>query len=53
MAAGMHYELRVGILFTLYTIYGTQPEAHQRVRISINQGLDGRCFGSDRSILRC
>ena len=42
MAAGLNYELRVGILFALYMVYATQPQAHTRCRIRINQGWSRR-----------
>jgi hypothetical protein len=36
--AGGVYRLRVGILFTLYMLYATQPDAHPRVRIRVSLG---------------
>lgn len=36
---GVHFELRVGILYTLYLLYSAQPQAHERVRIKVTQGI--------------
>ena len=51
MVVGVHYELRVGVVFALYLTYLTQPRPRVRIRVPVGtlvpiaRVLAGACRG--------